>query len=310
MIRNRVRRNVRADTSFYTGTVKPVVLGERINPSRCFHLSLRKRTEAVWLGAQFERSPDRLRGILLIPRLGLVWHGADFKHERRQDDVARDYGEPGPNEDWHILTAQWQDRLLLYGNYILLERGNYVAVFRILCANWLKPGPLLKLDVWSQEGQVQEYTLHTSDINATDACQDYSVAFHLDHLTDRVELRLRTLAPADISIAHVRLVTGAEAIEERYYEIGGASSKLGVPLRGVSAAVPSRHKELLTTGLYKRFDAGTIYWSGKYGAFEVHGQIGSRYEALGSTDSLLGFPIHAIQDGDLGLWNSRPHAGV
>jgi hypothetical protein len=44
-------------------------------------------------------------------------------------------------------------------------------------------------------------------------------------------------------------------------------------------------------GKASRFLGGTIFWSGRTGAFEVHGGIGLLYEQLGGPAGSLGFPL-------------------
>jgi uncharacterized protein with LGFP repeats len=76
------------------------------------------------------------------------------------------------------------------------------------------------------------------------------------------------------------------AILERYNALGGAKSFLGFPVsdetdtRGVGGVA----------GKLSRFAGGTIYWSPATGAFEVHGAIRERYEAIGGPASEFGFP--------------------
>src|SRR6185436_3683203 len=44
-------------------------------------------------------------------------------------------------------------------------------------------------------------------------------------------------------------------------------------------------------GWFQRFQNGSIYWSQATGASEVHGAIAEKWAALGSEQSVLGFPV-------------------
>jgi hypothetical protein len=76
------------------------------------------------------------------------------------------------------------------------------------------------------------------------------------------------------------------AILSRYNSLGGTNSFLGFPLsdetdvKGLGGLA----------GKLSRFSGGTIYWSPQTGAYEVHGSIRGRYEAIGGPTSALGYP--------------------
>jgi N-acetyl-anhydromuramyl-L-alanine amidase AmpD len=74
------------------------------------------------------------------------------------------------------------------------------------------------------------------------------------------------------------------AILTRYNQLGGAGGVLGGCLTS----------ELTTPdgiGRYNHFQNGSIYWTPTTGAWEVHGQIRIKWEALGWEKSMLGYPI-------------------
>ena len=76
-------------------------------------------------------------------------------------------------------------------------------------------------------------------------------------------------------------VTGA--IRVKWLALGGPSSFLGQPLTD----------ELTTpdgVGHFNHFRGGSIYWTPKLGAHEVHGSIREKWEALGWERSFLGYP--------------------
>jgi hypothetical protein len=75
------------------------------------------------------------------------------------------------------------------------------------------------------------------------------------------------------------------AIDDKYFQLGGASSFLGAPTTA----------ELITPnglGSYRHYAGGSIYWkhSNPF-AFEVHGLIRQKWESLGWENSFLGFPL-------------------
>jgi hypothetical protein len=73
-------------------------------------------------------------------------------------------------------------------------------------------------------------------------------------------------------------------IRGKYQAIGAERSPLGYPVTDESRT-PDQ------VGRYSGFQFGSIYWTPATGAFEVHGRIGERYQALGGPDGLLGYPL-------------------
>ena len=71
-------------------------------------------------------------------------------------------------------------------------------------------------------------------------------------------------------------------IYRKYVSLGGANSFLGFPV-GLETGLPDG-------GSYRDFQGGSIYWSSRTGAFEVHGQIQARWFELGGVN-FLGYPV-------------------
>jgi uncharacterized protein with LGFP repeats len=79
------------------------------------------------------------------------------------------------------------------------------------------------------------------------------------------------------------------AIDDKYRSLGGPSGFLGHP-----TDVGAGSNEMPTAdgrGRYRDFQGGSIYWSPKSGAHEVHGDIRVKWAQLGGTRGFLGFPI-------------------
>jgi hypothetical protein len=74
------------------------------------------------------------------------------------------------------------------------------------------------------------------------------------------------------------------AIEDKYLELGGCGSFLGAPTTPEKAAPDG-------VGRYSVFQHGSIYWTPKLGAHEVHGKIRDKWAELGWEQSSLGYPI-------------------
>ncbi len=74
----------------------------------------------------------------------------------------------------------------------------------------------------------------------------------------------------------------ADPIAQHYAALGGAASVLGQP---IGAEYP------MAGGRGRNYQRGSILWSARTGAFEVHGAIGAHYWALGGPAGFLGFPV-------------------
>ena len=74
------------------------------------------------------------------------------------------------------------------------------------------------------------------------------------------------------------------AIRDKWVALGSTQSFLGQPFTD----------ELTTpdgTGRYNHFQGGSIFWTPRTGAHEVHGQIRDKWAALGWERSFLGYPL-------------------
>ena len=76
----------------------------------------------------------------------------------------------------------------------------------------------------------------------------------------------------------------ASPIECKWDSLGREKGFLGQPTTG-ELVVPDR------TGRYMHFAGGSIYWSRKSDAHEVHGDIRGKWADLGWERSFLGFPV-------------------
>jgi uncharacterized protein with LGFP repeats len=74
------------------------------------------------------------------------------------------------------------------------------------------------------------------------------------------------------------------AIDQKYDSLGGKSSFLG-------AATTEERTCPDGVGRYRAYQGGSIYWTPKTGAFEVHGAIRDKWAKLGWERGVLGYPI-------------------
>jgi hypothetical protein len=73
------------------------------------------------------------------------------------------------------------------------------------------------------------------------------------------------------------------AITDKYHALGGPQGFLG---KAVTDEVPTPDLK----GSFRHYEHGSIYWSPSTGAFEVHGGIRDKWQALGWEQSVLGYP--------------------
>ena len=95
------------------------------------------------------------------------------------------------------------------------------------------------------------------------------------------------------------------AIHVKWEQLGEVSSVLGYPIAGEVATADG-------TGRSRRFQYGTVYWHPSTGAYEVHGAIRDRYDGLGRTAGLLGYPVSdetETPDG-AGRYNHFQHGSI
>ena len=83
------------------------------------------------------------------------------------------------------------------------------------------------------------------------------------------------------------------AIHDKFVSLGGCASILGGPTTG-EVGTPDG------VGRYTVFQKGSIYWTARLGAFEVHGAIRDKWAAVGWETGSLGYPTsdeHAVAGG-------------
>lgn len=93
------------------------------------------------------------------------------------------------------------------------------------------------------------------------------------------------------------------AILKKYNKLGACSGFLKKP----------KTKELTTPdgiGRYNHFEHGSIYWSPKTGAHEVHGAIRSKWASMGWEKSYLGYPTSDELRGSNGKRYSKFQGGI
>lgn len=292
------------------GKVLPIRLGDRIKAKDCVRLSLREPHNSLRLGVEIEQETDASDlAIVLVPRPGSIWRG-DSEQLRHSELPGSNilYGKGNNLNNWTVNADEFvKDSFLVYGPFTRLEPGDYTVVVRFACRNWQTDSAILELDVHApQGGQIAKRVISASDMKANEFTE-VEIPFTLDVfqettevgtkivLSREIEFRVKTLAPVDVTLAHIRLAAPADRIWERYFELGGLDSVLGFPLGASFAAAPAfKSKPYETRGWLRRFAAGAIYWNSKHGACEVYGEIGAHFEALGGTGRTdppeFGFP--------------------
>jgi uncharacterized protein with LGFP repeats len=104
------------------------------------------------------------------------------------------------------------------------------------------------------------------------------------------------------SIYYFANSTGAHeihgAIAQKYYALKAEASFLGYPQSDETQRFDG-------FGRVNFFDNGAIYWRLSTGAFEVHGGISARFQALGGPQGVLGYPLSDEGDASdkTGRWN-------
>ena len=74
------------------------------------------------------------------------------------------------------------------------------------------------------------------------------------------------------------------SIFKKYVNLGAEKSLLGLPITDETGTPDG-------IGRFNHFEKGSIYWTAKTGAFEVHGGIKDKWKKLGWEKSFLGYPI-------------------
>ena len=88
------------------------------------------------------------------------------------------------------------------------------------------------------------------------------------------------------------------AIRDKWASLGWEKSFLGFPTTDESGTPDG-------VGRYNHFQGGSIYWTSQTGAYEVHGDIRSKWESLGWEKSYLGYPLtdESITPDGIGRFN-------
>src|SRR4051794_18974878 len=76
----------------------------------------------------------------------------------------------------------------------------------------------------------------------------------------------------------------ATPIDDKYAQLGGATSFLGKPVTAELTAPDG-------VGKYRHYAVGSIYWHPSTGARVVYGLILQRWKELGFEQSYLGYPM-------------------
>lgn len=99
--------------------------------------------------------------------------------------------------------------------------------------------------------------------------------------------------------------SACSAIDEHYYALGGPSGFLGDPV-GPEVSTPDG------VGRYRLYQGGSIYWSPRTGAREVHGAIRDKWGGLGYERGLLGYPLtdERVTPDKSGRYNVFEHGSV
>jgi len=225
-----------------------------------------------------------LSWIRLVPRFGWRWSRWDsksFECEPKAVVSASDLG---------ITLKPYLDNddPEFWGPYIYLPSGFYQLEASISAdastkASW---------HVFSVGRELAHREPIELDSSQRNKPQKVTRNFYLDEGFREVEFRI-FVEQNQITIHWLHLTPPEGPIWERYYELGGRDSVLGLPISKEGRADPS---DIGTKGRYRRFERGTIYFNNStYNAWEVWGAIGSHYEInLGGTAG-FGFPTGPVQ---------------
>jgi uncharacterized protein with LGFP repeats len=105
-------------------------------------------------------------------------------------------------------------------------------------------------------------------------------------MTSRTRLTVLALVLC-ISSSIATIVLGFEVhglIAQKWQSLGGANGFLGEPLTNETTTPDG-------VGRFNHFQGGSIYWTPKTGAHEVHGQIRNKWQSLRWERGPLGYPI-------------------
>jgi len=110
------------------------------------------------------------------------------------------------------------------------------------------------------------------------------------------------LAAAEQALAQC-IADATSPIAVKFTALGGPGGFLGSP------AIPHDNSTPDGIGRYRHYEHGSIYWTPRAGAFEIHGYIRGKWQELGWERSFLGYPISdelATPDG-AGRYNLFQH---
>lgn len=221
----------------------------------------------------------------LIPRFGWKWNKWDHKS-------LYFHGKVSDDQKAVTLKAHPEDkRVELYGPYIDLPSGYYKLTALVSA----EPESVASWEIIANRGRKPLYELDNFQFDPLYPTNPREIVkpFSLDSGRNEVEFRIR-VKQGKVTVYWLRLVSADGLIWERYYELGGRDSKLGLPISAEGRAKPSVSG---TKGRYRRFEGGTIYFNNaNYSAWEVSGAINSLYEKLGGTGAQgIGFPMGPVK---------------
>ena len=98
-------------------------------------------------------------------------------------------------------------------------------------------------------------------------------------------------------------VPGFSGINDKYQALGGCASPLGAPTSDEGNCSDGR-------GGYRLFEHGGIYWSPQTNAHAVYGAIYTKWRALGSEKSHLGYPKNDEHDVAAGRKSDFEHGSI
>jgi hypothetical protein len=94
----------------------------------------------------------------------------------------------------------------------------------------------------------------------------------------------RTACITALMLTFTAPLNAQDPIDRKYAELGGVDGFLGAATN-VEQIAPDG------TGHYRHFQGGSIYWTPRTGAYEVHGLIREKWSSLGWERSSLGYPL-------------------
>ena len=223
--------------------------------------------------------------VRLVPRFGWQWEGKNLNYDEKALVSVNDQGVT-------LKPYLDNDDPELWGPYIYLPSGFYQLLVCVSAHS--SESPLIaSWQVFSIGRELLSKIPIDLDFSPYNQPQTVSRNFYLEEGFREVEFRI-FVELGQITVHWLRLIPPEGHIWERYYELGGRESMLGLPVSSEGRAGSS---VIGTKGRYRRFESGTIYFSNSnYQAREVWGTISSLYEKLGGTSAHgIGFPAGYVQ---------------